>query len=565
MTTPNPILSPTVLLRPAAPGVWPRAAVYDPRWQSSEYSAYNGQRIVPPVNSLIKDSDGTPLWVIAVDEVTLYPTYEAATLSAINENVVSLLDYGNTVLRLYVDSRHAPYPATPDTKCVFIGKSPRFYTLSRYPHTLNETIISQHYDATGKLVSQMTPLIALDDTQTSWYLPRCSVNTLLEPNEEILVKVYNEEGAEVYTALLHAKESSVINADVLFSPSIIGMTVTGTQKLPNNSFYVYEKQTLAALGLAVTLLYDDGSTAEVPIDGVKCVMYGQNDFISSFAGLRQYLTIKYFRSTNEAINPSIADQTGSMISVDVPVTVIPNTLATTIKIMVMPVWNATISRYVMRYYMYFGDGRGFLDVTAFVPVPTTLNTTSAYFGIVQNFTITVDMKLIDPANYPVSTTFAQTVIIQFGPPTSTVRWTIRDASGSPYLYGQDTSVAKRPTIRFDRTAGQYFVPSYIFGNLQAFLNSFHSMLAPPYDPTISELPQTPTHFLLRDLVSGNMIVPAPIRIADYAKPFTVVGDTTGAHVGTTVVVEFVNIINNTTRNTLIGGAVDVTTGTYIAP
>lgn len=562
----NPILPPTALLRPAAPGIWPRAAIYDPTWNDPSYNSYQGQRIIPPICSIVQDTDETPLWVIAVDPVTYVPTYTAIPLSTANDNVVSMLNYGNSVLRLYADYRAAPYPVTPDSKCIFIGKSPRFYTLSRYPNTAQETIISQYYNQAGQLASQMVPLKALDDTNTSWYLQRGHINQILEHNEEILVKIYNEDGVEVYNALLFTKESAVINEDIIYAPTIVGLTVTGTQRLANGDFFLYEKQDFASLGFQVTLVYDDGQSYQVPIDGVKCVLYGDTDFISSFSGLRQNILIKYFRTDNEAIDPAIAGATGDMISVTVPVTVIPNTLGTTVKIMPMVNYNSTTARYVLRYWMYFGDGRAPIDVTAYVTiVGTAPNTTSAYFGQWQTFTVTLDMKNVDPTNYPTSALYQQTVVIQFGPPNNLVRYQIRDSSTSPYVYGQDNSSARKPSVRFDRNRGQAFIPSYVFGNQQAFINSFYTLASPPYDPSIELIPQTPTHFLLRDQITGNMLITAPLPIASFNQPFSMLNDTTGAYIGSVVIVEFINVISPQVRRTLFGVPVDMTAGTYITP
>lgn len=565
MTTVNPILPITALLRPQSPGVYPRAWIYDPTWSDPSYSAYLGQKIVPAVASIVQDSDGTPLWVKAVDPVTFIPTYIAVPLSTSNDNVVSLINFGSSMFRLYADYRNAPYPVTPDSKLVFIGKSPRFYTLVRYPDTARETIVSQYFDSTGGLTSQMVPMKALDSNENSWYLPRCHINVLLEENEEIRVRVYNEDGSEVYNAMLHAKTSAVINEDVVYAPSIVAMTISGNQQLADGTFFLQETQDFGSLGLRATLIYDDGSTQEAQVDGTKCVMYGHTDFISSFSGLKQYVTIKYFRSENEAISPQIADATGQMISIRVPVTVIANTLGTTTKIMPMPVYNTNTARYVMRYFMYYGDGRTATDVTPYASIVSgTLVTDSSYFGVSQTYTVGVDMKNVDPTNYPVSALFQQTVVIQFGPPTQLVKWTIRDATTSPFIYGQNTSAAQRPVLRYDRTRKQYFLASYIYSNVQAFLNSFYFMAAPPFDPQIATVPQTPTHFAIRDLITGNMIVTAPVPVGSFNQPFTILGDNgTGLYLNSTVIVEFYNVINAQTRRVLFGVPVDVAVGSYV--
>lgn len=563
--TSNPVSPPTALLKAQMPAVYRRFQIYDPTWGDPSYDA-NPQsvKIVPAVGSLVQDSDETPLWVVAIDPVTFYPSYQEVPLSTENDNVVSMLNYGNSVLRLYLDYRATPYPATPDSKCIFIGKSPRFYTLTRYAGTLQETVISQYFDTTGRLVSQMVPLNALDSTNTSWFLPRCNVSANLDPNEEILAKIFTEDGTEVYTALLFAKQSAIINEDVVYQPTIVNMTVAGNQQLANGTFYLFENQDFGSLGLNATLVYDDGSTATAQIDGVKCILYGQTDFISSFAGLLQYVTVKYFRSGNESISTGLADPTGEMISVQVPVTVVPNTLGTTVKIVPLPSYNAITARYVMRYWMYFSDGRSKVDISGLVTVPVgSLVTDSSHFGVSQTYAVSVDMSQVDPTHYPTSTTYLQNFVIQFGPPTSLVRWTIKDANTSPYIYGQDNSSSRRPAIKWDATKKLYFVPAYLFGNAAAFINSFYTMASPPYDPEVAAIPQQPTHFTIRDMASGNMVISAPIPITTYAQAFNIIGDTTGSYLNGSLVVEFLNVISASVTNVLYAGAVDVSAGSYL--
>jgi hypothetical protein len=562
--SPNPILPPTALLRPQMPAVYTRPMIYDPTWGNTvAYNSYVGQRIVPAVGSLVRDTDETPLWVTSVNDVTLVPVYTAVPLSSENDNVVSLLDYGNTVFRLYVDYRALPYPATPDGKCIFIGKSPRFYTLTRYSGTPQESVISQYFDANGKLVSQSIPLVALDTAKNSWYLPRCHTSQTLEDNEEVLVKIFGEDGAEVSSAMLFTKHSAVINEDALYAPTIVGMTISGIQQLTNGTFFLYEKQDFDALGLTATLVYDDGTTAIVPLDGVKCILYGQSDFISSFAGLKQYVTVKYYRSRGESITPSIADATGEMIAKSVPVTVIPSSLATTNKITAIPMYNATLARYIMRYWMYFADGRGYVDITGYVSIKSgAIVTDPSYFGIQQVYAIGVDMKNVDPVNYPTSAVYQQTIVVKFGPPTTLVKWTLKDAVSSPYVYGQDTAQARRPSIVYDADLQQYFIPASVFTNVAAFINSFYTQSSPPYDPSVSEIPQAPTHFVIRDVSTGIMLTPGMIPVGSYAQAFNL-SVTTNTYVGAVLMVEFINKINATTSKVLYGVPVNVSAGSYV--
>ena len=563
-STVNPILPLTALLRATMPAVYAREMIYDPTWDDPAYNTYSGQRVIPAVGSIVKDTDITALWVIEVDPVTYVPTYTAVSLSTQNDDVVSLLNYGNSVLRLYVDHRELPYPASPDAKCVFIGKSPRFYRLTRYPGQPNQTIISQYFDSTGTLRSNSVPLVALDSSRSSWYLPRCNISVILEFNEEILVEIFDEGGAEVYSAKLFAKQSSVINENVMYAPTIVGMTVGGNQRLSNGNFFLYEKQDFESLGLNVTLLYSDGSTDEVPIDNLKCFMYGANDFISSFSGLTQYITIKYFKSVTENITPGLTDPSGSMITVRVPVTVVPNGFNTTAKITALPYYNSSLARYTLRYWMYFANGDEHVDVTPYVTIVSgSLTSTASSFGTPQSYRVAVNMNSVDPVRYPVNTVYSQNIYITFFPPTGLVKYSIADASDSTLIYGLDNVSSRRPVLKYDTVREQYFIPSNIFGNTAAFINSFYTKGNPPYDPVSASIPQQPTHFVVRDLTTGLILTSSRIPVASYANVFNMTENIRGTHNNSSVIFEFINQINSTTSNVLYGVIVEVSSGTYI--
>ena len=291
---------------------------------------------------------------------------------------------------------------------------------------------------------------------------------------------------------------------------------------------------------------------------------GHKDFISSFAGLRQEVTVKYYRSDSEALLPGLGDATGSMITVKVPVTVIPNAFAATNKILPIPSYNSSLARYVMRYWLYFADGRSHVDVSPFVTISVgSLSTDSSHFGVQQVYAIAVDMNKVDPVAYPQTTVYQQNIVIQFGPPGSLVKWTIKDAISSPYILGQDNSSSRRAALCYDSAKKQYFVPSSIFANKAAFLNSFYTQASPPYDPSVSLLPQEPTHFTVRDILTGSQLVSAPIPVGDYKNAFNIIGDTVGNYLDTVVVVEFINIVNVSTKNVLYACPVNVRAGSFI--
>jgi hypothetical protein len=93
------------------------------------------------------------------------------------------------------------------------------------------------------------------------------------------------------------------------------------------------------------------------------------------------------------------------------------------------------------------------------------------------------------------------------------------------------------------------------------------MASPPYDPTIAEIPQVPTHFLLRDIVTGNMLITAPLPVASFQSAFNLLegNSSDSAYIGATVIVEFLNVITPSNRRVLFGVPVDVAAGGYVSP
>lgn len=563
MTSPN--LPETSLYIAQMPDIYIRNMIYDPSWGDPSYGEYEGTRIVPAKGSIVQDTNYGQLWVINVDPVTHVPTYMPVPQVNDNDSVTSMLNYGNALLRLYVDKRAMPYRVVVDSKCRFIGKSPRYYRLTRYPGTSNASVISQYFDVSGTLVSTQVALAALDSSNTSWYLPPAHISVDVDENEEILMEIFDESGQEVFSARLFARESVVVNEDVTYLNPIASINVRANQVLPNGDFFVREKQDVTSLAITVELVYTDGSTLEVPVDNMKCFLYGVNDFIPSYAGLVQPMMVKYFRSNNEAIQPGAGDATGEMISKTFNVVVIPNELGVTTKIVPVPYYSTTTSRYIVGYYMYFADGRASINVGGYVSViNSTLVTDASKFGVWQNYTASVNMKDIDPINYPVDTIRTQNIRIQFGPPGTYVKWMFMDSELSPYVYGVDSANNRRPVIKYDSALGKYFIPTPTFGNTAAFINSFYRQASPFFDPNVTQVPQDPTHFLVRDINSGVMITADLIPIDSYGAAFNIIESLAGAHNNATVLVEFVNVVSSTERLVLYGAPVNTVSGTYVS-
>lgn len=543
----------TDILRPDKPDYYTVEELYDP----INYPNGTGT-IHPQVGSLV--SVGNVLKKITSIADNYAITYEDVFMNDLgNRTIVS--DYGNDKYGLFVDPRATPFRAAISSRLVFTGTQMYAYTLTRYPGTSNEVVISSYYDATNTYVSKSVPMTNVGSN--NWVCADCLISAQPSVNEEIRLDVFNKTGAIVDSTILYTKSALIINESLGYQPKITGISLSCTQMRSDGTFYVFEKQDFSDLAVTATLTYADGTTREVPIDRQRCWLYGQEDFIASFAGMRQSIMVKYFLSSDEALAGDLGD-TGDAITQTVDVVVVPNSLASTFKLSVIPVWVNSAAKYVLRYYYYTTDFSTVRDVTAFVTLVENEGTfDGANYGPWQQFVVSLDMNKVDPTTYQTSATYTQNVCVRLQPIAAYDRYLIRDAMSSTSVYGVDATGNRRPVLHYDASRRQYFIPTDIFQNEESVMTSFYTNASPPYNPITETVPPTPTHFVLRDPVSGQMLVQSPIAVSNYGVAFSIVGDTTGKYVNSNVIVEFMAIPDSSTSDILYGVPVDVYTGTYL--
>lgn len=562
--TPSTTAAPVAPLITKAIGFYRKIDLYDP--DNPPASANDTNRIVPVPESVV--IDGNVLYTVeSVDPTTFKSTLVPIILSDETDGygLASVISYGNDIFRAYYDVRTQPYRMTIDRRLIVFGGAPSFYQLIRYPDTDNELVISRYYSTTGVYTSNQIPMLPIPGETNTWWCQPCQVIDLPSDNEELTLRVYNETGALIASVKLFAKQSSVVNDTFLYQPKIVDLQISSPQMLADGSCYLYEKQSPDSLEITGVLVYNDGTKRSIMVDNAQTFIYGIDDLLASYAGLRQNVLLKYFLAYNEVLDVSASNTdvqvTDASISREVTVKIIPNKLSTPVKVSVIPEWNSATSTYMLRYYLYSTDHSSAHDVTAYTSITSGSYDGGNFMGT-QSFTFSLDLNNVDATKWPQSTTYAQTCAIKLLPFSVLEKYTLRDSVSSPYIYGQDNSSSRRPLIAFDSTIGQYFIPSSIFLTKESVIQSFYTNANPPFNSDIETSPPTPTHFLVRDAFSGVMLTAQLIPLDNYTEAFNLTNGASGNFTKVTVVVEFVQVLATGT-NILYGVPVDVTTGTYI--
>lgn len=530
--------------------------------------------IIPVVGCIVIDvTNNNVLYVVdAVDPVTHASTLGPARMAVSNTDptasLTSVISYGNDVFRIYFDIRTSPIVVQPDTRIVVFGTDNVNYQLVLNPGP-TQTVLSRHYDSSGNYTGQLVPMAPVvgwngSNSQGAAYLLPCHVQATLTDGEEIFIEVFNSQGAQTALISAFAKHSIIANEAITPSPVITSVAITSTQSRSNNEIYIFERQAISSLGLQVVLTYSDGYTRIAPIDNSQCFLYGTEDFVPSFPGLQQGLIAKYYLEPTESMSLQLEAQNRTYVTAEANLIVISNQLQAGVKISVVPVWNNTTNSYALNYFLYSTTRDRMINVTSVVTLNSNTPYNGSYFGQSQVLTLQLDMSLAEPTIYSVSTIYQQTEVITLQPVTATDRYTLKDATNAPLTYGQTTSGLPRPVIHYDSTLQQYYVP-VLFPTIPVFLQSFFTNATPPYDTTTETQPPTPSHFWLRDPVSGVLLNSAPIPIPEYNSSFTIIGAGlpnryTGT--GNNVIVEFIVVVSGSATLILYGVPCDVALGTY---
>jgi len=543
------------------PGHYLKADIYDPDVDPST----TGKIVPRPGSFAITLVSGSAIVEVveSVDPDTLKSTFVDPKVIVTNdeydESQASIISYLNDIFFIYYDTRHMPLLLRPDSHLKAYGLSNSEYRIVRYPHTDHEEVISLYYGSDGRLKGTSVPLALANGTEASKYFTDCHTRAALVEGEELRLDVYNQYGALTMQVKTFAQKSTILNEQINNIPVLTNITITSPQMREDGQIYIFEKQDVDSLNIGVTLHYDDGYKRDITIDGEKCIIYGLEDFISAYAGLPQTIQVKYYLDASETTSAIAGETIATHLTAEADLVVIPNQLAASLKVSVIPRWNSTLSRYYLMYYMYSADRHMVKDVTNQVSVVEGAFVGNQY-GVVQNFVMSMDMSLVDPEMYDEPTVYRQSCFIKVQPYVALERYVIQDASNSLRVYGVDKPGSRRPVLHFDQSLNMYFIPSELFPTNALFLHSFYYQSSPVYNSALETAPLVPTHFILRDAVNGLTVTPGAIPLESYSTAFSVTGDA-ARFVGTNVIVEFLQYVNEDTTLILQGVPVDC----YVSP
>lgn len=533
------------------PDSYLEADIYDPANPASG-------KYFPSLYSIVIKTDGS-LWYVSERNESDYSVKLTACsiiTEADAESAAKIVSYGNDKYCLYMDTRVSPYKLIVDAKVLFYGNSLKEYTLSVPDENGTNQIISMYLDSTDKFISDRIPMTSISQDIKAYKFPtNCHTTAKLTEGDVVTLTVYNNLGNVAATLNLYVRNAIWLNDLNSWTNPIIEFGVTSLQ-MRGDEFYIKERQDPSHLNMQPYLVYADGSKVNINIDNAQCFMYGLDDFLPSYPGYSQELIFKYFLGRNE----SALGTNDKFLVCSKKLVVVKDKDDYSFKVSVVPKYNGITSEWYLKFFLYTDDRNGCYDITDQVTYDKNFgfNGTFDKWGIEQHVVVDYDVSVA--LNLSEELPGSQSFYITVWDPKIYERYTIRDNEDSPIIFGVDGSITRRPVLRYDRDLDIYFIPTSIFHNKEAVIESFYTLSRPFFDTRTESVAPTPTHFIVRDSSNGQQLVSSPVSLDNFGAAMNFVG-IDRVPTGGSVIVEFLKLIKDT-YVVLYGVPVDVYVNSY---
>lgn len=517
----------------------------------------------PSLYSLVIKDDGS-LWYVATrDETnfsyTLKPISIVTTDSTI-DNSVKIVSYGNDNYCVYQDTRVSPYKLVADAKILFYGNNLQEYDLIHTNADGQEEIVSMYLDSDGSFTSSRIPMAPISNKYQAYRFPtNCHTTVKLTEGEPLTMRVFNNLGNLAAQLTVFVRNAVWLNDLQSHTNPIVKLDAECLQTV-GDDFYVKERQDPTHLNIKPYLLYADGSKVYVNIDNQQCFLYGLEHFVPAYPGYSQTLIIKYFLNYRESAIGQTSANNKQFMTCTKNLVVVKDKDEFSLKISAVPRYIGGTGKWVMSYFLYTDNRDSVYEISDYVKYATgyEFDGSEIKWGVEQ--TVQIDYDLQDVLNTTDPFTGSQVFYITVNTPSNYVRYTVRDNKNSAIIYGADSSLSRRPVIWYDADLNQYFIPTSVFQNKEAVIESFYTKARPFFDTKTETEPPAPTHFIIRDSTNGDQLISTPVELDNYGAAWTLIDPSRKLN-GTTVLVEFLRLVDST-FTILYGVPVDVRLGTY---
>lgn len=403
----------------------------------------------------------------------------------------------NSTAKAFWDANQNPPTINIDGRWYQHGEEPQkmIFFLGTDTDEDTGTIISERYDANGEFVAHDVPLYAPEATLPTQKRVRTFNTTYpLKPGQIITGVAYTATGG-VYSAepfkVIPSASIRPLSKDEIFLEKVSLksplLSKTDPKLLLNTLNTPFNTSLLKGM-----LHYSDGSSVEVNIDGVKCVIHGVDRFDTGRSGMPSDIFISYYPDNTE---PFINGNGGQKkhLTEGYKLANIKVDTEYTLKIYPVPRYNGAAVGYTFEWRLTNMAGDLDIDVTADVSAALADGSPlrGNNYGVVQSITLALNMDNVAPGVYPGHVHTQKMDITLTLPGTGGWSpWVIDYIGGGVNNYGVDLymSASNYDGGKLKISAGEEVLDDWI--------TKIYKESAPLWDVSLQSEPTTPSHFVL---------------------------------------------------------------------
>lgn len=483
---------------------------------------------VPNVNDKILDWDQGYFRVVEVDHTTGYSTLAAwsppeSSSGDADEKLVGVgPGYSSESFRMFLDTSVTPHQLTPDFRLHSYGSQAQYYKVflgSDISERFGQ-VISMMYDPSGNFLGDTVPLELVNPDSPSTAIKTSApgfTSEVLDNGELVTVVFYGQDGTQLSQAQLLVVNSKAVRRADASKRYVEGITLESPFISTADPSVVEFPINVAVESLPLTAVahYSDGTKVRQSIEGGQFELFGLRNYIATEVG-QQFPMILNYRLASDEVSFNMTPSVNRSISKDYIARTVTADGAYEVKIFGYPVWVSAQQGYRMEYWLYNLDRQDFYNITPYVELATNspaFNPT--LYGVVQTFTIAVDINKVDGGFAPYRAVQVMRVALLNSGDNQPANWEIIFTPNQQTGYGRGL-VANMQYLSVNNWRLNI---AHGHTNQELWLKQLYYDAEPLFNDRVEEEAPRPTHFILQFLHNAY-----EFPIGDWNRTFNVNND-----------------------------------------
>lgn len=317
--------------------------------------------------------------------------------------------------RVYINPKVLPYSLSFDSRLKIFAREASYLKLFLGYDISDDTgvVISAQYDASGQLVSDQVPLIevptennaseSLDNAGILSYTVKVpavvSCNQLVTSGQPVTAVVYGSDGEVLSICHLLSYITSFVKGGSSSTRMISDISLVSPMLSASDPTVVEVPVNMPMIGVPLMgkVAYTNGDSRIVTIDNSKMSLFGLDQRIASVPNQVSPLVLTYTLSSDEqAVNAKGEDT--KHLSATYSLRTSEYDGAYSVKLFVLPFWDADRLEYALSYMLFTADRSGSWDVTDYVKANTGSNAFKpSLYNTEQKLSVVLNLADADPS------------------------------------------------------------------------------------------------------------------------------------------------------------------------